>query len=155
VAHTLKGVAGSLEACDLANAAGRIEDALARGDTTRIDELLDQLEQAMLPALAASAVLKSSLTPASVTNVTRADYTASAPMIAEVRDLVRRRSLRARKTFDSLEQALGKTPEAVGLLPIKAALDRLDFAEALLLLDRITGADEVTTVHVRPKDVVS
>jgi len=156
LAHTLKGVAGTLETRAVADAAGQIEDALAGGDLTRIEGQLDRLQQAMLPALAVSAKLKCASTPAAVADVAAAaDYTASAPMIAEMRELLRRRSLRARKTFDVLDQALGATPEAVGLHPVKAALERLAYGEALLMLDKIAGVDDIAVGPMRVEGVVS
>jgi len=155
LAHTLKGVAGALEIRAVADAAGQVEDALAGGDLTQIEGRVDRLEQAVLPALAASAALKIASTPTAASIAAKVDYTASMPMIADIRQLLQRRSLRARKAFDALEQALGTTPEAAGLHPVKAALDRLDFGEALILLDRITGTDVVAVGQEAPVAVVS
>ena len=148
LAHTLKGVAGAIEIGAVAEAAGQIEDALADGTLTGISGRLDRLEQVILPALAASGALKQMSTLAAASAAApiahaAVDYTASMPMITEVRGLLQRRSLRARKAFDTLEQSLGTTPEAVSLRPVKAALDRLDYGEALILLDETTGWDAI------------
>jgi two-component system, sensor histidine kinase and response regulator len=75
-------------------------------------------------------------------------------MIMELRELLRRRSLRARKTFDLLEQMLGMTPEATGLHSVKAALGRLDYAEALIMLDKITMRNERPSVRTHLAEIV-
>jgi two-component system sensor histidine kinase/response regulator len=147
LAHTLKGAAGTLEIRAVAEAAGQTEDALAAGNLTEIDRLIDLLEQAILPALAASAALKGTSMPVAVVAAAVPDYTASMPMIMEFRELLRRRSLRARKTFDILEQTLGTTPEATGLQSVKAALGRLDYDEALTMLDKITVPNEIPSLR--------
>jgi two-component system sensor histidine kinase/response regulator len=152
LAHTLKGAAGTLEIRAVAEAAGQTEDALAADNLTEIDRLIDRLEQAMLPALAASAALKGTATPVAAVATTAADYTASMPMIVEFRELLRRRSLRARKTFDQLEQTLG-TPEVTGLQSVKAALGRLDYDEALLMLDKVTVQTEIPSVQTSPAEI--
>jgi two-component system sensor histidine kinase/response regulator len=155
LAHTLKGVAGALEIRTVAEAAGEVEDALADGNLTEIEGRLDRLEQAILPALAAASALKGA-SPGPAAGVTAGlDYSASTSMITEIRELLQRRSLRARKTFDRLEQALGTTPEATGLRPVKAALDRLDYGEALMTLDKITGRDAVAHGQAHPARIIA
>jgi two-component system, sensor histidine kinase and response regulator len=155
LAHTIKGVAGAVEARSVAEAAGQVEDALAAGKLTEVAELLNQLEQALLPALAAAAELKGASTPAAAGAGATLDYTASMPLIAEIRDLLQRRSLRARKTFEMLEHGLGATPEAVGLHPVKAALERLDYRGALALLDKITGRAAIADDAARLMEITS
>jgi len=142
--HTLKGVAGTLEIRLVAEAARWVEDALAKGDLTDIAGKLDRLEQAMLPALAAAASLRCASPPAAGVAVA-VDFRASRPALTELRDLLRRRSLRARRTFDALEHTLGGTPEAAALHPVKAALDGLNYDEALIMLDKIVGLDETAS----------
>lgn len=142
--HTLKGVAGTLEIRTVAEAARQTEDALANGDMIGIDGRIDWLEHAIRPALAASAALKGT-TGAAVPGVAVAlDYGGSKPIIMELRALLQRRSLRARKSFDTLEQSLGLTPEAAGLHSVGLALGRLDYGEALTMLDEITRLHPVT-----------
>jgi two-component system sensor histidine kinase/response regulator len=144
LAHTLKGVAGTLELREVAEAASQTEDALAAGNLADIDRLLDRLEQALRPALAASTLLKGaavSVVAGVTTTVGHADLMS---LIMEFRELLQRRSLRARKAFDLLEQRLGIVPEAEGLHSVKAALARLDFDEALIMLDKVTTRNEIT-----------
>jgi two-component system, sensor histidine kinase and response regulator len=158
LAHTLKGVAGAIEIRAVAEAAGQIEDALAVGTVAGIAGRLDQLEQAILPALAAAATLRGASAAAAAAApgvATPIDYAAAAPMIIEMRGLLQRRSLRARKIFEMLEQALGTTPEAVGLRPVKAALDKLDYGEALIMLDEITRWDAIAGSQTHPARIAS
>jgi CheY-like chemotaxis protein len=141
LAHTLKGVAGALEIGAVAQAAAQTETALAAGDLSRIEDLMATLEQALLPALRAAAQMKGEAPAITVGSAERLDYAGSVVMIDELRDLLQRRSLRARKAFDYLELTLGATPERSGLLAVKAALDKLNFDQALTLLDALTGGD--------------
>ncbi|MBC9177181.1 response regulator [Pseudoroseomonas ludipueritiae] len=140
-AHTLKGVAASLEAGEVAQAAQRLEDALARRDTSDLPALLARLEAALQPALAASRSLVAAArsTAAVPPAAARLDYSALRPALAELREQLQRRSLRARKTLEGMEAALGDTPEAAGLRPVAAAMAALDFAGAVALLDELTG----------------
>ena len=141
LAHTLKGIAGTLEVGAVAEAAKRMEAALAQSDLSRIDELIDGLEQAILPALTASATLKGMQQPTLTQSDVQLDYSEWASKIEEIRGLLRRRSLGARKAFQELEETLGTRPEAGGLHAVKAALARLNFEEALTQLDLVPGAD--------------
>jgi diguanylate cyclase (GGDEF)-like protein len=56
-AHSLKGVAATLEAGELAAAAAAVEHALQDGGQEHLDALIDRLEEALQPALAAVASL--------------------------------------------------------------------------------------------------
>jgi CheY-like chemotaxis protein len=155
LAHTLKGVAGAIEVRSVAQAAGHIEDALANGKLTEIAGLLDLLERAILPALAAAAALKRAPTLAASGVAAALDYTTSTAMIVEIRGLLQRRSLRARKTFEMLETSLGATPEAAGLHPVKAALEKLNYSEALIALDKVTGWDALADRQAAPARIVA
>ncbi|TAL03797.1 MAG: response regulator [Rhodospirillaceae bacterium] len=57
LAHTLKSAAASLEASAVATAARRIEESLQRDQLDTLPALIDQLETALVPALAAVASL--------------------------------------------------------------------------------------------------
>jgi len=139
LAHTLKGVAGTLEVRAVAEAAAEIEVALAAGMLHGIDEKLDRLEHALVPALAAASELNTP-PPVAITALdTTLDYGSWTPIIAEFRQLLEQRNLRARTVFQGLKLTLGATPEATALAPIDALLDRLDYRSALRLLDEATG----------------
>jgi signal transduction histidine kinase/DNA-binding response OmpR family regulator/HPt (histidine-containing phosphotransfer) domain-containing protein len=148
LAHTLKGVSANLELRDVTTAAAAVEGALAAG-AADLAPLIDRLDRALEPALAAAASLESAARPdtGSVAERVAADFTAAMPMLLEVRDLLERRSFGARKAFDRLLQTLGEAPEAAALEPLRAALERLDYREATTLLDRITGCDRAAARH--------
>jgi two-component system, sensor histidine kinase and response regulator len=153
LAHTLKGAAGTLEIRAVADAAGQTENALAAGNLADIDGLLDQLEQAIRPALAACALLNGTSALAAAGATETLNYTASMPKIVEFRELLRRRSLRARKTFDLLEQSLGTTPEAAGLYPVKVALGKLDYDGAMNMLAEITGRTAIADAKTNSPEI--
>jgi signal transduction histidine kinase/DNA-binding response OmpR family regulator len=142
-AHTLKGVAGSLEIREVSEAARQVEDALAHRELIALEKLLARLDQVMVPALdaARSLVPDATAEPKSAAPDTAAtlDYAAVLPAIAELREQLQRRSLRARKTLEALEAKLGGTPEAAGLRPVATAIAALDFAKATALLDDLTN----------------
>ncbi|RKK03382.1 response regulator [Pseudoroseomonas wenyumeiae] len=139
-AHTLKGVAASLEAGEVAAAASALEDALARHDSSGLVALLSGLEAALHPALAASRSLVVEAPPAAAPAApAHLDYSAVLPALADLREQLQRRSLRARRTLETMEATLGDTPEAAGLRPVAAAMAALDFTGAAALLDELTG----------------
>ena len=63
LAHSLKGLAATLEAATLRDAARAVEDALRTGDGAAAAALLPALEQALAPALAATATLADNAAP--------------------------------------------------------------------------------------------
>jgi two-component system sensor histidine kinase/response regulator len=147
-AHTLKGVAGSLEIREVSEAARQVEDALAQRELAGMDTLLGRLDQAMGPALnAARSLAVPEMAPAAA--AAALDYSAVLPIIAELRDQLQRRSLRAWKTLDALETRLGAAPEAAGLRPVAAAMAALDFTRATALLDELTHQPTVQGEPVR------
>lgn len=152
LAHTLKGVAGALEIGTVVEAAARIEASLAKADLAQIDQRIDMLERVLVPALAASAELKGTPLPVLTHSTAYLDYSASMSKIGEIRDLLQRRSLGARKAFEDFEQTLGSTPEGAGLHSVKAALARLNYGEALTMLDLVTSWD---TNDERPAHAVA
>ena len=86
---------------------------------------------AMAPALAAARTLDGPA-PAAPFKASAGgfDYGAMAPAIAELRVQLLRRNLRARRSFAALEDALGATPAAAWLQPVKEAIGALDYARA-------------------------
>ena len=146
LAHTLKGVASALEATRVADLSRRLEDAAANNDIADLPLLLDELEDAMGEALAAAQSLDTArevdLSVPALLRAATFDYSAVRPQLAELRELLQRRSLRARKVFDSLRVALGDGPETQRLESVRQALATLDFVTALSELDDITAAPE-------------
>ncbi|WP_207540901.1 response regulator [Sabulicella rubraurantiaca] len=147
LAHTLKGVAGSLEAREVFETARQLEDALVRQEHGELDRLLGRVEAAMTPAVAAARSLsaKSAGSRKALSQKEREqlDYTSVGPQLAELREQLTRRSLRARATLAALKAALGETAEAHQLIPVEAAVAALDFAGAAMLLDETMAVSTV------------
>src|SRR5690606_4758857 len=97
LAHTLKGVAASLEIGAVAAAAADIETRLAADDLAGLDERLAQVNLVLTPALAACASLTRPAAAIAAAVNTTADMAA---IRAELRVLLERRSLNARAVFD-------------------------------------------------------
>jgi two-component system, sensor histidine kinase and response regulator len=146
LAHTLKGVASALEARRVADLSRRLEDAAATDDLTEIPRLLDALEDAMGVAVSAALTLDvarpADLAAPALRRAATLDYATVRPQLAELRELIQRRSLRARKVFDDVRLSLGDSAEAHRIEPVRKALGTLDFATALLELDEITAMPE-------------
>jgi signal transduction histidine kinase/DNA-binding response OmpR family regulator/HPt (histidine-containing phosphotransfer) domain-containing protein len=135
LAHTFKGVAGSLEAGDLSQAAARVEVALAGGHVEDIGALIDQLALLSAPALAAAVQLGSGAQATTTQTGPASDPAATAAALEALKGLLKRRSMRARAAFDTLAQAQGLNEHAIQTHPVKRALDRLDYEDALRLVD--------------------
>jgi two-component system sensor histidine kinase/response regulator len=142
LAHTLKGVAGSLELRKVAEAARQLEDALAHRELKDMETLVDRLDQALQPALAAAR----SLTPAepalaetadTVVQLSDASRQEAGRLLGELRHKLGVRSMSARKTFEEIETTLGDCAEIKALDAIRDAIARLDFATALAGLDAV------------------
>jgi two-component system, sensor histidine kinase and response regulator len=146
LAHTLKGVASALEARRVADLARQLEDAAATDDLAQIPRLLDALEDAMGVAVSVALTLDVpqpvDLAAPALRRAATLDYAAVRPQLAELRELLRRRSLRARKVFDDMRLSLGDSAEAHRIEPVRKALGTLDFATALAELDEITAMPE-------------
>jgi signal transduction histidine kinase/DNA-binding response OmpR family regulator len=145
LAHTLKGVAGALEIRKVAEAARQAEDALAQGEPMEMDLLLERLQGALRPAIDAAVTLRQPAVQAVVAVAegravaAPVDAGAVSQLAAELRDLLQRRSLRARRTFEALALVLADAPQAAPLAELGEALGRLDYATALRRLDALPG----------------
>ncbi|WP_227308547.1 response regulator [Acidisoma cellulosilyticum] len=151
-AHTLKGTAGALEIRDVAECARQLEDALAKRVLDDLPRLTQRLDEAMKPAIAAAQSLRSQSPVAPVAPaLLRAgtlDYTPVASELAELQQLLQRRSLKARKMFETVEARLGNSPEGLRLDPIRQALSALDYPKALAYLEELTASAVV------PEDIL-
>lgn len=143
LAHTLKGTAGALEARGVAEAARLVEDALASRALDDLAPLVERLAQEMAPALLAAKSLAPTPRVAPIAPaLLRAgllDYGTVSTELAELRELLQRRSLKARKVFEDLTARLGDTAEGLRLDPIRQALGALDYPKAIALLDELTN----------------
>jgi signal transduction histidine kinase/DNA-binding response OmpR family regulator/HPt (histidine-containing phosphotransfer) domain-containing protein len=159
LAHTLKGVAGALEIRKVAEAARQAEDALAQGEVTEMDLLLERLQGALRPAIDAAVTLRQPAMPAAVAEARAmaaplvaapVDAAAASRLAGELRDLLRRRSLRARRTFEALALVLADTRWTGAMDELGEALGRLDYATALRRLDALPGMAPEVMVQGTP-----
>jgi two-component system sensor histidine kinase/response regulator len=139
LAHTLKGVAASLELPEIARISAEVELAIANEQLVGLEPTLSALNSAMKPALKAAASLKDQVS-APQQQANSGPQTADiASAVTTLRDHLTRRSMRARSSFDALLQMLGSDAEqgnnAGALRVAKAALDKLDYEQALRSLD--------------------
>lgn len=136
-AHTLKGVAASLELSDVAALAAQLEAALARAEGPP-SSLLDALDTALWPAIAAADSLSDAPVPAvAPAPLPAADLALLDQLRNQLHDQVRRRSMAARAAFDALAEALQLDAASRGDHPLRQALLRLDYAAADALLDSL------------------
>ncbi|WP_232493299.1 response regulator [Novosphingobium kaempferiae] len=135
LAHSLKGVAGSLELAEIQRAAANIERLLAAEEIGQALVAIDDLELRIAPAIAAAASLKPRTAAPAATATASHDADAAASARDELRELVRRRSLGARASFGRFATAIGLGDEERSVHPINRALERLDYETALGLID--------------------
>lgn len=137
LAHTLKGVAGSLELVAVQAVAADIERLLAAGDVEDATGRIDALETEITPAIAAAHRLsRQTSCSASKPEPVTVDAGEIAVATDRLRDEIRRRSLKARSSFDLLAGAMGLSGETLDRHPVRQALERLDYDEALELLGK-------------------
>ena len=145
LAHTLKGVAASLELPEIARISAEVELAIANEQVVGLQPTLSALNAAMKPALKAAAGLKNDVAlplKKAETDIQLADIELA---ITTLRDNLTRRSMRARSNFDALLQLLGADAHdgkrAEALRAIRTALDRLDYEQAQRNLEEAFGSD--------------
>jgi two-component system, sensor histidine kinase and response regulator len=127
LAHSLKGVAGTLEARDVYQIAQKLEDQLHSGHTA-IEDLLSELNSALKEAVAS---IHSWLEGNNqlVTQTTQDCVSLSMDKAQEFDELLRLRSLSARKCFSKLQAGLASLDQNKAL-QISKALDQLDYQTA-------------------------
>ncbi|AUH34814.1 hybrid sensor histidine kinase/response regulator [Paracoccus tegillarcae] len=138
LAHSLKGVAASLELADVVAPAQAIEDLLRSGHQTGFDDLMAELRVAVQSAVnAAASLIPDRSAPARMPDQAAevTDITAAMTARDDLRDKLGRQSLSARRAYGTFADALGLTPEQREQDPMGEALLRLDYDEALELLD--------------------
>ncbi|WP_068092849.1 response regulator [Novosphingobium rosa] len=135
-AHTLKGVSGSLELPEVQAIAAEIDRRIASEDLAGIDGRIADLEGRLAPAIAAALSLKGGPQVGQESpGPALADPAEISAASARLRDQIQRRSLKARAGFDALAQTMGLSAEACAQHPIRKALERLNYDQALALLD--------------------
>ena len=137
--HTLKGVAGSLELARIYALTAALETRLGSDAAEDCTALIAELEQEVHAAcIAAQRLPLGSPPPARAS-----DSAASALSEEKLRAMVTRRSIGARAAFEDYAGALRMTAEERTRHPVRIALERLDYDEAL----RILGAEVDAPVH--------
>ncbi len=132
--HSLKGVAGALELPGVQALAATLERDIAAGVGAGLEDQIAALATEIAPAIRAARSLSAEPAPKSALPGS-ALPAAGPPARDQLRAEITRRSLRARATFDALAAAAGLSAEAARAHPLRLALDRLDYAAALALLD--------------------
>ncbi|AOR79133.1 sensor histidine kinase/response regulator [Sphingomonas sp. LH128] len=142
LAHSLKGVAGSLELPDIQRSAAEIERMLADGDALQAQSAIVDLETLLAPAVAAARSLTANRTAAAPATEGDRDMSAAAAARDELRGLLRRRSLGARASFGRYAAAIGLNDDERAAHPVNRALEKLDYDTAIDLLDAEEAAAE-------------
>ncbi|MEC3948641.1 response regulator [Sphingobium sp. HWE2-09] len=140
MAHSLKGVAGSLELATVQSIAADIERKLAVGDKDGARAAIVDLDAAVAPAIIAARSLSVSLPATAQGSMVAADPEKIFAAHDELRDLLLRRSLGARASFRRFAQATGMTDDQRVNHPVHQALERLDYEAALDLIAANAGA---------------
>ena len=140
LAHTLKGVAGTLEIREVSNTSRLIEDALAVRDMAEVEALITKLGQEIGPAVAAARTLDVDIATPPSRPLSALEVARIKPMLTELREQLRQRKMRAGITLEMIEQTIVATSDAKRLSQVREAIERLDFAEALAGLDQLTDS---------------
>lgn len=139
--HTLKGIASTLGASDLAESAKKIEFALRRQQTDNLEKLLEELEFFLKPALAAASSLMeitSEPLPSSQ-QPTEVDPVLIKQLLFELRGLLAKNSLAARKHCKQLQEAVSGLDVADLVANLTTQVNEFDFSAAeksLLILEQ-------------------
>ncbi|CAK0780183.1 two-component system, sensor histidine kinase and response regulator [Gammaproteobacteria bacterium] len=144
LAHTIKGIAATLGATALTKAAAALENSLLNGDTSTVSSLVDAVKAELIPALAAAArvIPSESATmesPPSLVTVPIVDPGEVGRQIAELRVLLAKNSIKARKAVVPLREALAGCHLDSQLNALMSHLDRFDFRGAENILAILTA----------------
>lgn len=149
--HALRGSVGTFGARRFALAVRVLEQALRdNADTAQLDQLLAAVRAEMLATLAAAAAWRSRWEQADAPAAVVVD----ADQLAQLRQLLEGRNMAAGAFFRTIEAGL---PAIVGhplTGQLRAAIDRLDFAAAVLLLEQAppgAGACAADLNDLRPR----
>lgn len=154
LAHTLKGLAGSLELPQLQGMAADLERALMAGDLSNHSARIAELELTLAPAVRAARSLQGSAAPAPAPDSSAPPQ--ARPLLPEaellalrdrVQGLLAKRSLSARGGFAQLAQAMGLSADATASHPVHKALERLDYETASAELAAMQFAGRATDLE--------
>ena len=137
LAHSLNGVAGTLEAGKLSEVASAVEHALSNGQTQEVDSLINALEDELTLALAVAASLHATGVAAPSLSFAQPnlDHGEIAATLAELRGYIAGNNLTARNLFARLSGNIATCGADAEVSELGIRLDRLDFQGALPVLD--------------------
>ena len=135
LAHSLKGVAGSLSAVGLSVVAGELDAALKLNHLEVAWQVLPRLEAELALAVQSMALIamRESAPPLPVTGTT-GNLVPLAPLLTELARYLLSQNLRAGKTLQKLLQMPGAPHEDAALVALTERIDALDFDMALVHL---------------------
>ncbi len=161
LAHSLKGVAGSLAVERVCTCAAAVERTLREQRVDHASDLIAALETALAPAMAAAASLDPGPPGPPGPGMDSAaapdfDCATAAAVLAELRPLVAANSMKARKQFATVREHLAAGGGNRDLAVLATALENLDFSTALAAVDRlaagVTQASTPATVNPASAD---
>ncbi len=130
LAHTLKGLALTLEIDGLADPAQALEQACRTGALDAAPMLIGRVETALVPALAAVRSLAPAADAPAAAVAGAVDGATLAARLDELDGLLARNSFRARRAFDELRPELAAVAPAAPVAAIADHLAALDFRAA-------------------------
>ncbi|MBY9066960.1 response regulator [Hyphomonas sp. WL0036] len=139
LAHTLKGVAGSLEISGLQEAASTIETLLSSGNVSGAQRAIVDLEKQLTPAVEAARSLNDTAARGAEAPSAILDKAALQAALNELQTHLRRRSLGARASFDRFAAAAGLSGDARAAHPLLKAIEKLDYETALRMIETTTA----------------
>lgn len=146
MAHSIRGVAGNLEASSLFEAAGRLEKALKAPDKLDQDELnllLEVFREAVNQTLEAVSKLQLDTSPPPVSSPgksrTEIQPEALAGRLQKLSGLIQNNSLNARKEFAALKHDIALIDVTQARI-MEKSIDELDFDTAMQSLNKILDA---------------
>ena len=136
LAHTVKGVAGSLGAGAVEAAAKALETALRDGvDETRIASLIAAVDEALAPTLAAMDQWRESRQTDTATPTATVTVSADlAPLLERLQGLLGEYDAEAIDVIEELEQTMAGDPRAPLVRKLRRLVDDFEFDQALQVL---------------------
>jgi len=145
--HSLKGIAGTLGADELAHAAAVLEAALTSTQRDGLPPLLQNVEQALLPALSAAASVADTATRIGAVAGDPHRRTEALDLgseLAALRQELAGNNLRARKRYARIRDGLDGQGVEAEAARLGDCLERLDFTAALHALDELDRGLRIT-----------
>jgi two-component system, sensor histidine kinase and response regulator len=137
--HSLKGIAGTLGAERLMQAAAALEDALAAGQADDLARLQAELHRELEPAVRAAATLADPPLPTTTATATAGPIDVDAEL-ASLRAELAANSLRARKRFARIAPALQGRGADARIERLRGLIEQLEFEQAVPELDTLAAA---------------